>query len=450
MRLPGVRLRDMRLPGARLAGGRLPGVRLAGGRLPGVRLAGGRLPGVRLAGGRLWDKRLPAVRLPAVRLPAVRLPAVGLAGVRLPDVRLPGTKVAAAGTALLALGLAFGGPALSTAATAASGQAGTASRQAATGSGQYLFVHDPSMAREGGTYYLFSTGDPAGTVGNGNIQIRTSPDLRHWTYTGTVFTQKPAWITTKLGDIPNLWSPDISYFGGMWHLYYAGSSFGTNNSLIALATTPTLDPNSLRYHWTDDGLVFQSTTADNFNAIDPSLVSGPSGAKWLVFGSFWSGIKLLRLDPATGKPASSAPAITSLAEQPAPDALEGAAITFHGGYYYLFASTGFCCRGIGSSYSIIVGRSASITGPYVDSEGTALMNAGGMEVQGAVQGMIGPGSSSVYQNGTGSYLVYHYYDAFSSGDAWVQIRPLVWTSSGWPVTGPALVPVPGSAGGAAG
>lgn len=360
-------------------------------------------------------------------------------------MRLPSTKVTLAGTALLALGVAFGGPATSGAAARASAQAGgQVGAQAAASSTPYLFVHDPSMAREDGTYYLFSTGDPAGTIGNGNIQIRTSPDLRTWNYTGTVFAQKPAWITSALGNIPNLWAPDISYFGGLWHLYYAGSSFGSNNSVIGLATTPTLDPHSPRYHWTDDGLVFRSTTADDFNAIDPSLVSGSSGTKWLVFGSFWSGIKLLQLDPATGKPASASPSISSLAQQPAPDALEGAGITFHNGYYYLFASIGFCCRGIGSSYNIIAGRSTSITGPYLDPQGTSMMNAGGMEVEGADQGMIGPGSSSIYQNGSRSYLVYHYYDAFASGDPWVQVRPIAWTSDGWPVTGQALVPVPGS------
>lgn len=67
------------------------------------------------------------------------------------------------------------------------------------------------MAREGGTYYLYSTDDSAGVIGNGNIQIRTSHDLRHWSYVGTVFAQKPAWITSALGSIPNLWAPDISY-----------------------------------------------------------------------------------------------------------------------------------------------------------------------------------------------------------------------------------------------
>lgn len=329
--------------------------------------------------------------------------------------------------------------------TPASPAAGAGQAAAGTGApADYVFVHDPSMAKVAGTYYLFSTGDPAGTIGNGNIQIRTSTDRRHWTYTGTVFEDKPAWITAALGSIPNLWAPDISYFGGLWHLYYAGSSFGSNNSVIGLATTPTLDPHSPRYHWTDDGQVFRSSTTDDYNAIDPSLVSTPSGDKYLVFGSYWSGIKLLAIDPATGKPSSASPTIYSLAQRPAPDALEGAGITYHDGYYYLFVSFDQCCAGISSTYRIMVGRAQSVTGPYVDPAGTPMLSSGGMEIQGSDEGMIGPGSSSIFTDGGQSYLVYHYYDAFDNGDPWVQVRPLVWTSSGWPVTGAPLVPVPDS------
>ena len=196
-------------------------------------------------------------------------------------MRIPARRaVLAVVSAVAATLLVSGGAAASLGAPAATGSAGLAAPAgtgalASTGApANYVFVHDPSMAREGGTYYLFSTGDPAGTIGNGNIQIRTSRDLRHWTYNGTVFADKPAWITAALGSIPNLWAPDISYFGGLWHLYYAGSSFGSNNSVIGLATTPTLDPRSPRYHWSDDGLVFRSSTTDDYNAIDPSLVSG--------------------------------------------------------------------------------------------------------------------------------------------------------------------------------
>src|SRR5580693_3339945 len=230
-------------------------------------------------------------------------------------MRVPAHRALLAAVSAVAAAVFVSGAAAASLTPAAGGSDALASTGAPA---NYVFVHDPSMAREGGTYYLFSTGDPAGTIGNGNIQIRTSPDLRHWTYTGTVFADKPAWISAALGSIPNLWAPDISYFGGLWHLYYAGSSFGSNNSVIGLATTPTLDPSSPRYHWTDDGLVFRTVSSDDYNAIDPSLVTGANGSKWLVLGSYWSGIKLIQLDAATGKPESS-PTVYSLAEKATPD-----------------------------------------------------------------------------------------------------------------------------------
>ena len=359
--------------------------------------------------------------------------------------RLIGTStrvaLAAAGaTVVLAFGVALAGSSDAVAGGANPAQANPGSAGAPqTGP---LFVHDPTMAKDHGTYYLFSTGDPTGTLGNGNIQIRTSQNLHDWSYAGTVFATRPAWITGALGNIPNLWAPDISYFDGLWHLYYAGSSFGSNNSLIGLATTPTLDPRSPSYHWTDDGQVFRTSSTDNFNAIDPSLVTDASGGKWLVLGSFWSGIKLISLDPATGKPATSSPAVYAIASKPFPDPEEGAGIVYHDGYYYLFVSVDYCCRGISSTYHIQVGRSTSITGPYTDAAGTDMTNGGGTEVQGTDAGMIGPGGEFVYQTSSSDDLVYHYYDAYSNGDAWVQIRPLTWVD-GWPVTGNPMVPVPG-------
>src|SRR5580698_1707144 len=173
----------------------------------------------------------------------------------------------------------------------------------------YMFIHDPSMIREGSTWYLFSTGDPNGEVNDGDIQIRASTDLRAWRLVGTVFHTIPSWITNRILGVQNLWAPDISYYDGLYHLYYAASSFGANDSLIALATNRTLDPSSAEYHWKDDGLVFFSVVADNYNAIDPALISAPGGAKWLLFGSFWGGIHLLRLNAATGLPASAHPTL---------------------------------------------------------------------------------------------------------------------------------------------
>ena len=108
----------------------------------------------------------------------------------------------------------------------------------------YMFIHDPSMIREDNTWYLFSTGDPNGGVNDGDIQIRESTDLRTWHLVGTVFRTIPSWITNRVLGVQSLWAPDISYYGGLYHLYYAASSFGANDSLIALATNRTLDPSS--------------------------------------------------------------------------------------------------------------------------------------------------------------------------------------------------------------
>jgi arabinan endo-1,5-alpha-L-arabinosidase len=308
----------------------------------------------------------------------------------------------------------------------------------------YVFIHDPSMIREGSTWYLFSTGDPNGAVNDGNIQIRTSSDLRTWRLSGTVFTTIPHWISSRVVGVQNLWAPDISYFDGLYHLYYAASTFGSNESVIALATTPTLSPSSPRYHWKDDGLVISSDAADNYNAIDPALVAAPGGAKWLLFGSFWGGIKLTALNPSTGLAASNSPTLYSVSSAPPPDPEEASYMVYHNDFYYLFVSYGDCCKALGSTYEVLVGRSQSITGPFVDPNGTSMTDGGGMELQGSTDGMIGPGSPSITLDG-GTYLIdYHYYDAWAQGQPWLQVRRLFWSQDGWPITGAALVPVPGA------
>ncbi|GGI99929.1 extracellular endo-alpha-(1-_5)-L-arabinanase 1 [Alicyclobacillus cellulosilyticus] len=307
----------------------------------------------------------------------------------------------------------------------------------------YDFVHDPSMVRDGHTFYVFSTGDPQGAIGGGNIQIRSSTDLVHWKYVGTVFDTIPSWITDQVGNIPNLWAPDVSYYHGQYQVYYAGSSFGSNNSVIGLATNKTLDPRSPQYKWIDRGMVFQSTSADPFNAIDPNFTVDANGQPWLVFGSFWSGIKMIKLNPNTGKPVGSPPKVYSLAYRPEmPHAIEAPSLVYRKPYYYLFVSFGFCCRGVDSTYTIRVGRSKNITGPYVDKSGKPMMQGGGTLLLGNQGDMIGPGGQSVYRDGNTYYLVYHFYDASDAGNPKLQIRKLTWTKDGWPVAGHIVIPAP--------
>ncbi|HZB95947.1 MAG TPA: arabinan endo-1,5-alpha-L-arabinosidase [Herpetosiphonaceae bacterium] len=292
-------------------------------------------------------------------------------------------------------------------------------------------THDPVMTRDGTTYYVLSTGDENG-LNDGTIQIRKSSDLADWQLMGTVFETTPAWIGDALGSRPpNLWAPDICYFHGKYHLYYAGSRFGTNTSVIGLATNVTLDEKSPNYKWVDEGMVIQSQPSDNWNAIDPSATFDANGVPWLAFGSFWDGIKMRRIDANTGKLASEDTTLYGLASRGG-GAIEAPAITYHDSYYYLFVSFDFCCRGVQSTYKIMVGRARSITGPYADREGTPMSLGGGSLVVAGDDRYAGPGGESVFLDGGAARLVYHAYDKLLNGMPQLQIREVTWSSDGWP------------------
>jgi arabinan endo-1,5-alpha-L-arabinosidase len=307
--------------------------------------------------------------------------------------------------------------------------------------GDYAGTHDPSIGREGNKYYVFATGI---APGGGQFAIRCSDNLTDWKLCGHVFDEIPAWIHGASPGTKELWAPDISYFNGKYHLYYAYSLFGVNTSGIALATSETLDPKSPKYHWKDEGLVLNSTAADDFNAIDPSIVLDTNGQPWLSLGSFWSGIKMRKIDPATGKLSDTDTGTYALAsrkppEQPEPakpglppdwQAIEAPFVVHHDGYYYLFVSFDLCCRGLKSSYRTMVGRSRQVTGPYVDREGIAMLQGGGTSLLVGNQRWLGPGGESVLQRPEGDLIVFHAYDA-ATGKPALQISTLAW-KDGWP------------------
>lgn len=62
------------------------------------------------------------------------------------------------------------------------------------------------------------------------------------------------------------------------------------------------------------------------------------------------------------------------------DAIEGSSLYSTDGWFYLFTSWDHCCVGVDSNYNIRVGRARDITGPYVDQEGTRLLDAGGTQI----------------------------------------------------------------------
>ncbi|NVB84968.1 MAG: arabinan endo-1,5-alpha-L-arabinosidase [Kofleriaceae bacterium] len=289
-----------------------------------------------------------------------------------------------------------------------------------------LRTHDPSMLRDGYDWYVFSTGDPA--VANGTIQIRHSRDLLNWEYAGNVFDQIPAWATAAVPGVTNLWAPEIHKHGNTFYLYYSVSTFGSNTSAIGLATNATLDPRRSDYKWVDRGLVTSSGPANDYNAIDPAVIDDETGTPYLAMGSFWSGIRMVKLQWPSGMLAPNQGEPLRLADRfVPPNAIEGASIIRKNGKYYMFVALDFCCRGTGSTYKIAVGRSDEVTGPYYDQLGTPLQHGGGTVILSENGTMFGPGGPSA----SADLLGYHWYDAEANGDFKLGLRTIVW-KDGWP------------------
>ncbi|MBC9713528.1 arabinan endo-1,5-alpha-L-arabinosidase [Streptomyces sp. TRM66268-LWL] len=280
-------------------------------------------------------------------------------------------------------------------------------------------IHDPTLMRlKNGKYVAYSTG--------GIIGARLSDDRKHWQDAGNAFAAPPAWWK-DYSATSDPWAPDLIRRDGTYWLYYAVSSWGTNHSAIGVATSASGMPGT----WEDRGKVFSSEKTDPYNAIDASVIKA-DGKLWMAFGSYWSGIRIVELDPDTGKARPGAQ-IGHLATRPdLPYAVEGPEIVRHGRYYYLFASYDACCAGTDSTYRIRVGRSASVTGPYKDSTGKPMLEGGGDLLLAGHGTFIGPGGQSVLSEGGRDTLAYHYYDATDSGTPKLGLNEISWGADGWP------------------
>lgn len=302
--------------------------------------------------------------------------------------------------------------------------------------GQDIIVHDPVMTKQGDTYYLFCTGP--------GIAVWSSKDMKNWNREQAVFDEPPAWAVEAVpGFRGHIWAPDISYRDGVYYLYYSVSAFGKNTSCIGLATNTTLDSDDPDYKWTDHGKVIQSVPGrDLWNAIDPNLAYDDDGQPWMTFGSFWSGMKLVKMDEDLKKPAEPqewytlskrARSFKTQDPDPGEGAVEAPFIFKKNGYYYLFVSFDFCCRGPESTYKMVVGRSENITGPYVDKEGVRMDEGGGSLVLEGNEDWHGVGHNSAYTFDGKDYLIFHGYDASDEGKPKLVIKEMQWNKEKWPL-----------------
>jgi len=305
-----------------------------------------------------------------------------------------------------------------------------------------ISVHDPVMAREGDTYYLFCTGM--------GITVFSSPDMITWKPEKPVFEKAPEWAVSAVpGYRGHTWAPDISFHDGTYYLYYSVSAFGKNTSCIGVATNTTLNPDDPAFRWVDHGMVVQSVPGrDMWNAIDPNLIIDDSGTPWLVFGSFWDGMKLTKLDksliklsdPQEWHTVAARPRDYYTEETSAGEgAIEAPFIFNRNGYYWLFVSFDFCCRGLESNYKVMVGRSEKVTGPYLDRNGHPMTHGGGTPLLTGNRAWPGVGHNSVYNFDGQDYIIYHGYDATDHGRPKLLIDKLEWDSEGWPVVSNSVI-----------
>ncbi|KAH8649212.1 glycoside hydrolase, family 43 [Xylariales sp. PMI_506] len=291
------------------------------------------------------------------------------------------------------------------------------------------YAHDPFVIqRYDGTYFRFST-DPG-------IGIWTAESLLGpWTDVGRVIAGESI-ITTVSDD--TLWAPDVSYIRGVYYLFYALSTSGSQTSAIGYATSSTMEPGS----WTDRGAVVESSSSTPYNAIDPNLVNGTGADEfYLTWGSYWSDIYQARL-AIDGNFIFASGNTEQIAYDPNNNHdTEGSTIYYHGGYYWLFLSRGVCCTytptpTAGTEYHVVVCQSSNPNGPFVDESGASCLTGGGTTILASHDEVYAPGGQGVFTDPVYGDVMYYHYLNTSIGVAYAEAKfgfnQISWGSNGWP------------------
>lgn len=269
-------------------------------------------------------------------------------------------------------------------------------------------IHDPStIVFCDGKYYTYGTG-------------------------GSSLVSDDGWTWRRGTPLPRRGlAPDVIHIGDKYFLYTAANS-GPTKADIFLLTNKTLDPNSPDYKWEEGGIVASSDGVEDCNAIDPGVLLDPTTKRlWLTYGSYFGYIRLVELDPKTGKRLNPA-------EKPRNIAInsEASIMIYHDGWYYLLVTHGSCCRGADSGYNIRVGRAKKVTGPFLDNMGVDMLQGGGKLFAASSGRVIGPGHFGLFDLGDGvqRFSLHYEADLDRGGASVLDIRPLQW-KDGWPIAG---------------
>jgi len=295
-----------------------------------------------------------------------------------------------------------------------------------------IAVHDPStVIASGGRYYVYGTGS--------GLPFLVSDDGWTWRKGGSLMSALPGAkpgpeVLARGGN--NTWAPDVIRVGEKFYVYYAAPATQPR-AAVGLLVGRTLDPASPEYKWEDGGPVAWSDGIEDSNAIDPGVLLDPTdGRLWLTYGSYFGYIRLVELDPKTGKRRDEHRAPVNIAVNS-----EASVLIYHDGWYYLLVTHGSCCAGASSTYNIRMGRARQVTGPYLDNMGINMLDGGGKLFAGSRGRHIGPGHFGLLDLGDDvqKFSMHYESDLDRGGISVLDIRPLLWRD-GWPVAGDNLVP----------
>jgi arabinan endo-1,5-alpha-L-arabinosidase len=273
------------------------------------------------------------------------------------------------------------------------------------------YIHDPSTVMIcDGKFYTFGTG------GGGLI----SDD--GWTWRSGA--ERPG------GGL----APDAIKIGDRYYVAYASKGGGLSGGHAGAINTMwarTLDPESPDFGFYEDSIVATTDGVEDCDAIDPAFFLDPTdGRLWLTYGTYFGFIRIVELDPETGKRVAGNQPVNVAID------MEATAMMYRDGWYYLLGTHGTCCDGANSTYNIRVGRSRNVLGPYVDNMGIELLRGGGKLVVGAGGRFVGPGHFGLLDLGDGvqKFSCHYEADLDRGGRSVLDIRPLLW-KDGWPVGG---------------
>ncbi len=293
--------------------------------------------------------------------------------------------------------------------------------------------HDPTMYRDENGYILMST--------NNDLMMWTSTDMMSWTNKGQIFPKgSPDWLKKAVGGrTDGIWAPDLFNFNNQYGIFYCGSVFGQRTSAIGVTTNANLNFADPVKGWTDQGEVTRTTNKNNYNAIDADVVVTPTGEYWMTYGS-WNagGIRLIKLDPKTGKQASDDKKNYQIASRGG-SGIEGPSLIEHDGKYFLFTAWDVCCKQGNeieqTTYKTAMGRADKVNGTYKDRKGKDLNQGGGTILMQRYSRYVGPGGGEAFRDLNRIRFVHHYYDLTGDKYNHIHIRDLVFTDDNWPEMG---------------